>query len=214
MKSYRLKNLEDIVWGNLERSIDPIPQLTWQDIAQSPYKEDAVYIYEALGGQGNLSKIRASRWHIELDNNVALQLDEQLSFNRYRNITLRSEIYREHSSFSVSKYRTYNRKMESECIKSGQSPQLWTSKAGEINFGLAAERRGDLSGNGAPAWKLRAFLEYWQDLTAYIKPVKVIRLSVWDELMLDGKLISINDILLTPQKKWNEALVNFITRKM
>ncbi|MEH0153817.1 hypothetical protein V6R21_06695 [Limibacter armeniacum] len=211
--SFKRENLLDIVWREIPRAIDPIEKLTWDEIKKSALLEDVTYIYESLGGKGDLSRLKAPDWHIELDGNIVLQLDEQLHFNRFRNLTLRSAIYREDQGFSVQKFRTYSRKKEDECLKTGTQAKYWTTPFAEKHFGEGA-RQGDLKGGGAPAWKLLAFLDYWQDLTAALKPVKVIRISIWDELMLGGKLVSINDILTNPAEKEAEALVSYLKRRV
>ncbi|GAA4852045.1 DUF7255 family protein [Algivirga pacifica] len=212
---FKFQQFRELVLDHFPDHIDPIPQPDIKDIVSSPFKEEVKEVYASLGGKADFRKIRLPQWPITLDQNTVVFLDDQLHFNRYRMRTLRAEIYQQnYIGFKVEKYRSYSRKKEAECLKSGVTDRSWTHKAAEVNFGPGSETRGDLQGEGAPAWKFNAFVDYLLDLYLPLKQIMVIRISIWDELMIGGRLVTIKEILTAPNPQWNEALVNYLKRRM
>ncbi len=64
-------------------------------------------------------------------NGVAIELDEELHFNRYRELTLRSEVYQRLSGFPLEAYRDHARSREDECKKAGSYGGKWTNRSCE-----------------------------------------------------------------------------------
>ncbi|MEN7548962.1 hypothetical protein AAG747_13650 [Rapidithrix thailandica] len=207
-----LKNLEDILLDEFKPAIDPYPGFRLQRNHDQEYKEEIQRIFAELGGTGHLPNTCSLNWNLELERGI-VQLDEQLHFNKYRRITLRSSIYQEFKGFQLAKYQQYCRKFDKECLMAGSAGELWTHARAERLFG-PGEEYGDLYGKGAPAWKVRAFEDFLQDITAYKEQLPLLRLSVYDELMINKQLVKIKDILTTPTPEWKVALINFVKRKL
>jgi hypothetical protein len=70
----------------------------------------------------------------------------------------------------------------------------WTNNSCEKQFGVAS-RPGDLSGNGSPRWKQRAFYDFCKDLSPFLIGVKVVRVAVWDELAGAGRTETVGEVL-------------------
>ncbi|GAB4330239.1 MAG: hypothetical protein OHK0038_04460 [Flammeovirgaceae bacterium] len=216
MSSVRKRNFQNLLLDNFPRAIDKIPVLQWDDLKNSEYVIEARKCYYQLGGKFANPLVSLPLWDVELEKEekgVAIQLDEVLHFNQYREQTLRMPIYQNIKGFQVSKYLQYCQKYSHECLKAGLAGDLWTHEIAEKQFGKG-EGAGQLFGKGSPAWKWRAFQDYLQDVSSLILPLKLIRVSVWEELMIGGKLFKLNDILLNPQEQTAKAFVQFISRKI
>jgi hypothetical protein len=108
----------------------------------------------------------------------------------------------------------YCRQYESECLKAGLRDGLWTFPEAEEHFGEASDP-GDFFGNGAPAWKYRAFTEHITDIMSLYAGTPVIRYSVYDNLMIDGKVLQVRDLLMTSSdERYPEYLRRYIKRKL
>ncbi len=140
-------------------------------------------------------------------------LDEQLHFNRYRLSTLRSAFYENSASFPLQKYKLYCGKHEKECLKSGMKNPIWTNTKAEELFGESQEN-GDLGIRGSSGWKLTALKDFIIDVHAHYNKIRLLRLAVWDEIMIDKRLIKLNDLLLNPGEKEADYLLKFIERKV
>lgn len=169
-------------------------------------------VYESLGGIGARPCIEIKGYQMTFGKFV-VELDDQLHFNKYRLITLRNDIYEQLHGIDVNKFRMYCRKFEKECLKSGTSKGIWTNNQAEKCFG-PAETPGDLGLNGASGWKLFAYQQFVKDLFAARHKVRLLRLSIWDEIMFNRQLIKLNDLLLNPGKEEAELLLKFIERKI
>ncbi len=211
--SLKRENLLHILRDKYALSIDRLPVLSWPILRKHPLLEEATEIYQHLGGENPTPPCFPPAWHIELEGNLAIQLDEQLHFNKYRSITLRSGIYQDAPPFTLIKYQNYCRKQANECLKSGLAGAKWTSAETEKQFGKA-EAPGDLTGNGSPAWKMRAFGDFLQDLTPKLLPIRLIRLSIYDEIMVERKLVRLNEVLTLPTEATAEILLKNIERKI
>jgi hypothetical protein len=194
-------------------ALQRIPRLRWKDVAPTPYKVYFEDIFKKLGGKGNFQELLMPDWDIELEGGIAVCLDETLHFNRYRLLTLQSEFYQKIPNFPTESYMRACRTYEQECLKSGTLGNTWTSPYSEKLFGKA-ESLKTLEGNGAPRWKLLAFTDVWQDLSFLFLPIKVMRLSVWEQIMVSKKLINLNDLLLSPDEAQKEILTKYLTRKI
>ncbi|MBX2840648.1 MAG: hypothetical protein KTR26_02680 [Flammeovirgaceae bacterium] len=210
--SFKTENLQEILLENYKFPIDPLPSASWKIIKNSPYLQLLKSVYEELGGIDNMFDIQPNRWQLEFEG-LAIELDEQLHFNKYRRATLRSEAYDDYKGFSINNYRTYCRKFDKECLKSGLSGNNWTDKVSEKHFGKP-EERGDLGGNGSPKWKLRAFQDYLKDISSKVLPVKFLRIAIWEEIMINRQLVKMNQILTMPTEETSKALLQHIERRI
>ncbi|WP_020532769.1 DUF7255 family protein [Flexithrix dorotheae] len=210
--SFKAENLREILLEHYKFPIDPLPKVSWKQLKKSPYLAMIKYVYEELGGTGDMQEIQPPQWQLEFEG-LAVELDEQLHFNKYRRTSLRSQVYDDYKSVSVNNYRTFCRKFDKECLKSGLSGSNWTDSFAEKHFGKA-EERGDLGGNGSPKWKLRAFQDFLKDVSARILPIRFIRIAIWEEIMINRQLVKVNQILTMPTEDTRKALFQHIERKI
>jgi len=150
------------------------------DIVQSRISGEIDRVYRLLGGQLPAVPAGFGGWDLEV-NGAAIELDEQLHFNRYRAATLESAAYAELPWFPRADYMQYCEQFEGECIRAGSYGGKWTNASCEKQFGPAGGHR-DLSGHGAPRWKQRAFYDFVKDLSPLLVGVQVVRISVWDRV--------------------------------
>ena len=169
-------------------------------------------IYKSLGGQTGHTEVKFKVPFLEFGRFCVL-LDESIHFNRYRAKTLRSIYYEHLSSFPLSKYRTYCRKHEVECLKAGTSIPFWTNKEAEDHFG-PSQQAGDLGLSGSSGWKLIALKDFATDLIARQRKIRLLRISVWDDLMVNKKLSKINELLMSPGPRESEIVLKFVERKV
>ena len=86
------QNLRYILSKQLYRVEDRQIQFpSYSDIEKSKYKEEVIRIYKLLGGINDNFPLNLRKWDMEVDG-IAVELDEYLHFNRYRALTLKSNI--------------------------------------------------------------------------------------------------------------------------
>lgn len=168
--------------------------------------------YKSLGGLHSFPEITFEVPFLEFGRFCVL-LDESIHFNRYRARTLRSSLYEGLSSFPAMKYRTYCRNFESECMKVGASNSFWTNTESEYQFG-PSQTSGDLGLSGSSGWKLMAFKDFLIDLVCRNRKIRLLRISVWDDLMVQNTLKRINELLVSPNTQVAEQLLKYVDRKV
>jgi hypothetical protein len=168
--------------------------LDMSQIWSSPYKHELRRVYRQLGGILETEfPLMIGGWDI-VDDNIRIELDEQLHFNRYRSITLESYVYKQLPQFPVTFYMDYCSKYEDECKHPGCSGKRWTTNGSVRQFGQA-ESPCDLSGNGSPRWKQRAFYDFVKDVYSLITNTRVARISIYDTVKVNGQWRDIAGIL-------------------
>ncbi len=168
--------------------------------------------YSELGGQHDYHSIPIPGFELEFGN-FCVMLNEQLQFNRYRSLTLRSDMYQQLTSFPLSKYRIYCRKMEGECLKSGKSNPYWTNYEAEYHFGKPMEP-GDLGLSGSSGWKLRAIQAMLNDAVSYQLGIRVVHLSIWDDVLIGNKLTRLGELLFNPDKQSEGYFLKYFERQL
>jgi hypothetical protein len=165
------------------------------DVAASTLKPEIEGIYRSLGGiLPSIPHFKLSHWDMEFDG-IAVELDESLHFNRYRAITLKSASYEHFPRFALDSYQRFCSEGEETCCKNGKRPRgKWTNDSCEKQFGKASQP-GDLSGNGSPRWKQRAFYDFLKDLSPLLIDVRVVRVAVWDVLANVDRTKTVGEIL-------------------
>lgn len=166
---------------------------------QSELHNDILEIYQSLGGILENYPIDFGNFDIVTENGF-VELDEENHFNRYRKITLQSDLYKKNESFSVSSYSTY---CETKENRAGKSVGFWTNDSSEEQFGKSSPAR-DFSGNGPARWKQRAFYDFLKDAYCVITNKQLFRVSIYDEI--NGH--NINNIL--KKQKKTEDLVEYL----
>jgi len=134
-------------------------------------------------------------------------------FNKYRLITLRDELYHNYSPFDIQKYRNYCRIKEQEALKSGLKPEIWSLKYGEELFGTS-EEAGYFGGKGSSGWKYIAVANFLLDAFSHEKNLDFQRFSPYDTLMVEGKLIQLQVLLLSREPKHKVSVQKYLVRKL
>ena len=184
---------------------------TWE-LKGSFFEKELLETYKLLGGGEAFPEIKIHVPFREFGRFCVL-LDEQIHFNRYRNKTLRSSFYENLSSFPLMKYKSYSRKYELECLKSASSNPAWTNDEAENHFG-PSQVSGDLGLSGSAGWKMTAFKDFAIDLIVRHRKIRLVRIAVWDDLMIHKKLKKFNDLLMSPGQTEAELLLKYVERKV
>ena len=91
--------------------------------------------------------------------------------------------------------------------------RFWTDHHSEKYFGKS-ESVGDFFGNGSSGWKLLAFENYLLDISAKISARRLMRISVYDSLLVAGRLISLGQILSLHREEYEAYALKFLKRKI
>ncbi len=161
-------------------------------VAKSDLKSEIECVYGKLDGILPSSPLNLRHWDMEFEQ-IAVELDEELHFNRYRGITLKSEIYTRLPKFPLDSYRHFCSDREDSCLRRSYG-KYWTNPSCEGQFGPASSLK-NLYGNGAPRWKQRAFYDFVKDLSPLLINVKVARVAVLDTVLVAESTKTVREIL-------------------
>jgi len=164
-------------------------------------------VYNSLGGKQDVPPLNFGRWDI-VTKDFIIELDEEQHFNRYRKKTLDSSLYDNHPWFDIENYKKYCTEKESECKKKAQHGGYWANASTEKQFGKASEE-GDLSGNGSPRWKQRAFYDFCRDLYSIVFEIPVYRFSIYDVFNMNNTNIELGKAL----ENGNNPAIKFYVAK-
>jgi hypothetical protein len=165
----------------------------WDDLRSSGLSEPVVSMYVALGGLNALPRIRPGAWDLSLEGFV-VELDEERHFNRYRALTLGSDLYGE-LKLPLADYRNFCQEREGNCLRAAGWAGNWTNPSAEREFGAAGPERA-LEGAGSPRWKQRAFYDFVKDLAPLCVNLPVARLSIWELFDVAGERHRLGDLLM------------------
>ena len=185
-----------------------IPYPNYECLAKSGYYDVAAKVYRELGGILDKVPLNLRPWDMEIDG-IAVELDEELHFNRYRAKTLECPLYYDLAKFPLRGYRQYCLDYEQKCLSAGGYGGKWTNVSCERQFGEAGVP-GDLSGEGAPRWKQRAFYDFIKDLAPLVIGIRVARLSIWDQVDLGGTSFTVGQILKQRKQEASRPLLKLI----
>jgi len=169
-------------------------------------------VYKSLGGEKDWRGLKPYSADFLVGEKL-LSVDGASHFNRYRLSTLRSEFYSSFKGFKKGDYQRYCRNFEKECIKAAANEKDWTNNLAEAHFGRAVEP-GDFYGNGSPGWKMRAFRHFLTDHLTWLEGKTFIRISIYDTLMIDSKLIRLDKLLMTTKELYDEYLTKYLFRRL
>jgi hypothetical protein len=157
-----------------------IPRPRIDDLPKGAASE-VTRLYRELGGRKDPDSLKPGAWDVLVDD-VLVELDEQLHFNRYRALTLQARSYEGMPRFPLAAYRTFCVTREDVCLKDGKGQGRWMNPSTDAHFGPAGPR-GNLSGNGATRWKQRAVYDLMKDLTQLdAGAAPLARIAIWDSL--------------------------------
>lgn len=191
---------------------DNITFIDSKDIKPGPFRDRYNEAYHALGAKGMAPEMSLKGYLFE-NTKFVLELDDRLTYNRYRLKTLRSDIYDSFPGINVERHRIYCNKFENECLKAGSAKGIWTNPESEAVFGKS-EQPGDFGLNGSSGWKRMAMENFLKDLYARYKKLRLLRISVWDEILINKQLVKLVDLLSNPDKKTVEHILNHIERRV
>jgi len=157
------------------------------------HSDEIISVYKKLGGVYEPLKFRLGNYDIPCKDFI-IEFDEELHFNRYRKLTLKSDVYKKLLTFPLDTYISYCENYETDCLKAGKYGGKWKNDNTEKQFEISSAF-GDLSGTGPSRWKQRAFYDFLKDISQLIIGVKIIRISTWDTIDLNGILYRIGDLL-------------------
>ena len=183
-----------------------------RDFCDAELMRQATEMYFKLGGALNEFELNIRSWDMEFEG-VAIELDEYLHFNRYRLLTLGSPLYQAMPAFPLKKYTAYCNDHEGACLSAGSYGGKWSSKSTEKQFGPAGVQK-DLSGNGAPRWKQRAFYDFIKDLSPQLVGVKVARVAVWDRVWENGEERLVSEVLKSPSDCSGKVIAELIKARI
>ena len=206
---YLLEVLEKNQYRHLKGSFPSLKEATFQ---KSTFYNEAKIIYSELGGVGSEVPLKYAQWDLEFEN-FAIKLDQETSFNRYRLATLKSSVYPKYDFFNLENYKRYCRQFESECLKTARNSTMWTDRESERLFGKS-EEPGELAFKGSAKWKQRAFDDYTEDLQAMLSKIKLIRISIYDNLMVNNKIIKLDSLLISRNSMNEKYLLSFLQRRI
>lgn len=211
MNSRKSKKLAAILEAENFRLFEP--QTHWIHLKDnSSYHGEAMKTYqELLAGSGNPFPLQVT-FNIIHDNFVLI-LDEELAFNRYRKKTMQSLVYENFNGINTGQYKRYCRLYEQNCLKVGLQDYIWNNADAEQLFGKPAEP-GDFFGNGSPGWKLNAFRDYMQDIYSLQNNWNLYRISIYDNLLIEGKLQPLGKLLETGSERYHKGVFNFLKLKL
>ena len=212
IQSIRKKNLNKILLSKYLPTEQLNPVFNSTEIIESFDKSIFMECYRSLGGIQDLPEIKFKVPFLEFGRFCVL-LDEPIHFNRYRSKTLRSTFYEGLSSFPLMKFRTYCRKHEVECLKAGTSKTYWTNDEAEKHFG-PSQLAGDLGLSGSSGWKLNALKDFATDVISRQRKIRLLRISVWDDIMVNKRLQRFNELLISPDKTTSGLILKYVERRI
>ena len=178
-------------------------------------KAELIQVYKDLDGQHDQISRLASLSLIHcFDLDAYVLFEPNFFFNKYRLVTLRSDLYDQMNiHFDLLKYKSYCRSKEQNALKAGLAKQIWSDPTAKDLFG-ASEEAGYFGGNGSNGWKLIALTNFALDVFMHEQGLKLIRLSPYDTLMVNGRLHSLKELLLSSDPNVNEKVQQFLKRQL
>lgn len=189
-----------------------LPRLTMPKLKPSQFYNQVKAVYKDLGGLKADIPFDLNSFDMELFSK-ALIIDDATHFNPYRAKTLQSPLYNLLPEIDSNSYKRICRQHAKDCLSSSSHGELWTNKISERHFG-ESNVIGDLGLNGSAAWKMRAFVDFLTDVSGLIMPYKVVRVSIYDSLMVKNKITSLKDILLSRKEENEKIIYNYFSRKL
>lgn len=170
-------------------------------------------VYQSLEGKGDPVYLPQLKFDFKIDRFLFLY-DAESHFNRYRLRTFSSEMYQAFTFSWLEAYKRLCRTYERDCLKVGMQERIWEGPPLAKRCFGGSEEAGDLSGNGASGWKLNAYNDVQYDLITRLSGYKIVRLPMYENIMIGGSLKSISQLLISPKEETNVAIANWIKRKL
>ncbi|RPA69196.1 hypothetical protein EF405_05165 [Cyclobacteriaceae bacterium YHN15] len=170
-------------------------------------------VFHELGGIGSPPILDRLKFDFKI-NRLVFIYDDEIHFNRYRLISLKSNIYDTFSFLWRDTYLRLCRNFEKECQKAGLQERIWNGPPLAIKVFGKSEEYGELTGNGSSGWKLNAYNDAQYDLFSRLHGYKLVRIPMYENLMIGGSLRKIDDLLIRPTEQMENGIKNWFQRKL
>lgn len=170
-------------------------------------------VFRELGGTGSPPILEKLKFDFKINRTVFLY-DDEVHFNRYRLTSIKSAIYDHFSYPWRDTYLRLCRTFEKECLKAGSQERIWNGPPLAPKVFGKSEEFGELSGNGSSGWKLNAYNDAQYDLMSRLHGYKLIRIPMYENLMIGGSLRKIDDLLIKPSEQMEQGIKNWFLRKL
>jgi hypothetical protein len=181
------------------------PKIDKDAIKQSGWYSEVCQVYFQLGGQMENAPLRFGGYDIATKNFI-IELDEERHFNRYRAITLTSNIYHDYQNFNVGHYLAYCTNYENMCLKTAGWGNNWKNHSTERMF-IQSDPIKQLQLNGSSRWRQRAYYDFLKDLNSLLTGIRLFRICIYDEW--NG--LTVDDLLRMDNR---QILREFIASKL
>jgi len=168
---------------------------------------------EDLGGTGPFPLFEKVPVDFKLGRTLLIW-DEEVNFNRYRGISLRSPMYEEFQYTFFEGHKRLCRTFEKEALKAGMPQRIWDGPPLATRIFGSPSDPGDFHGVGATGWKLSAYNHLQVDLLTRIHGYKLIRLSPYETIMTGGSLKQLDQLLINPKEEQRSMLYGWLMRKL
>lgn len=159
----------------------------------SQWDDELWNIYIQLGGVEERYPVNVGRYDV-FATNFAVELDEERHFNRYRAITLNSNIYVQLPLFPTTHYEKLCCDFEIKCLRAAGWGGNWSSPSTDRQFGPASISQ-NFQGKGSSRWKQRAYYDFLKDVLQLTSQIPLARISIYDEVNTSDGVLTVNDIL-------------------
>lgn len=211
-RSIREVNLRKVLTSKYIPTEQTDPVFNTMELSGTRFESDLKEAYQILEGRATFPEIKFQPSLLEFGRFCVL-FDDASRFNRYRAKTLKMSFYENLVSFPLSKYRIYCKSFESECLKTSSSGQSWSNHEAEKHFG-ASQSHGDLGLSGSAGWKLSALKDVATDLIARKRKLRMLRVAVWDDLLINHQLKRMNELLMSPREAETEAILKLVEKRV
>lgn len=170
-------------------------------------------VFDILGGVKSPVYLSKLKFDFKIDRFLFLY-DGESHFNRYRLNTFKTELYEVFNFSWMDAYKRLCKTYERDCLKAGLQERVWKGPPlAQRCFGEPGEP-GDLLGNGASGWKFNAYNDVQYDLISRLSGYKIIRIPMYENIMVSGSLKKIDQLLGKPMEESNKVISNWLQRKM
>lgn len=190
-------------------------QILSSQLRNGPYAEMIRELYQELEGKDSCWNITVRLPEGLETTQMRLSIDDALHLNRYRAQGFQSAFYQQAPDKMqwVEAYRRMCRSAERDCLKDGSRAGVWTNPEAEKHFGTAQEA-GDFFGAGAPGWRMNAFRDFLADIYLNSGNQAFKRLSVYDRIMVQGKLLPLQQLLQSRNGANQPYLFKYLARQL
>lgn len=143
---------------------------------RAPAREEVLRIHTMLGGLSANPVLRPGSWDLWTVDGVAIELDEEFHFTRYRALTLQQPALRElpWTATHLAHCAAYE-------AAAGRGGGRWTSDSTEKMFG-PSDPVGVFGERGSARAKQRALYDAMKDIAAATDAVRLARISIYDKV--------------------------------